>query len=208
MGSGGSGHRDRRFGPGIARRFGVGRQADATLDCRSPRSSVARPACRTAEATPAGQETRRRRPAAGLSGTERNLTSREDALRAHSASGAWTCAEEDRKGTLSAGKWADLAVLSGDYLTVPEDKISELSSVLTMVGGRVIHGEGRYADLAQAAAKAAPDWLPINAYPGYRKAERAGDGIRLAAPAVGEAMPTLQGADGRSWTIGCGCGVL
>jgi predicted amidohydrolase YtcJ len=139
---------------------------------------------------------------------ERNLMSREDALRAYSASGAWISAEEDKKGTLSVGKWADLAVLSDDYLTVPEDKISELSSVLTMVGGRVVYAEGKYAGLAPPAAKAAPDWLPINAYPGYRKADRADHRIKLAAAALSAAMPTILGGDGRSWMLGCGCGLL
>jgi hypothetical protein len=139
---------------------------------------------------------------------EQNLMSREDALRAYSASGAWISTEEDKKGTLSVGKWADLAVLSDDYLTVPEDKISELSSVLTMVGGRIVYADGTYAALAPPAAKAAPDWLPINAYPGYRKAERADHGIKLAAAALSAAMPTILGADGRSWMLGCGCGLL
>src|ERR1700757_1789668 len=85
------------------------------------------------------------------------------------ASGAWISAEEDKKGTLSVGKWADLAVLSGDYLTVPEDRISQLSSVLTMVGGKVVYGEGKYAALAPPAPKVSPDWLPISRYPGYAK---------------------------------------
>jgi hypothetical protein len=133
---------------------------------------------------------------------------REDALRAYSASGAWISAEEDKKGTLSVGKWADLAVLSDDYLTVPEDEISALSSVLTMVGGRIVYAEGKYAGLAPPAAKAAPDWLPINAYPGYRKADRADHGIKLAAAALSAAMPTILGGDDRSWRLGCGCGLF
>ncbi len=62
---------------------------------------------------------------------DRNLMGREEALRSYSAAGAWMSHEEDKKGTLSVGKWADLAVLNGDYLNVPEDRISQLSSVLT-----------------------------------------------------------------------------
>ncbi|MDQ2801649.1 MAG: hypothetical protein M3Y41_02765, partial [Pseudomonadota bacterium] len=34
---------------------------------------------------------------------------------------------------------ADLAVLSDDYLTVPEDRIRDLRSTLTMVDGRIVH---------------------------------------------------------------------
>ena len=116
--------------------------------------------------------------------------------------------EEDKKGTLSVGKWADLAVLSGDYLTVPEEQISQLSSVLTMVGGKVVYGEGKYASLALPALKVSPDWLPISRYPGYGKSASTESGVELAAAALGQAMPTVIGEDGRSLTLGCGCGLL
>ena len=139
---------------------------------------------------------------------DRNLMSREEALRAYSAAGAWMSNEEDKKGTLSVGKWADLAVLSGDYLTVPEEQISQLSSVLTMVGGKVVYGEGKYASLALPALKVSPDWLPISRYPGYGKSASTESGVELAAAALGQAMPTVIGEDGRSLTLGCGCGLL
>jgi predicted amidohydrolase YtcJ len=139
---------------------------------------------------------------------DRNLMSREEALRAYSAAGAWMSNEEDKKGTLSVGKWADLAVLSDDYLTVPEGRISQLSSVLTMVGGKVVYGDGKYASLAPAAPKVAPDWLPISKYPGYAKSTSVESGEQFAAAALDAAMPTAIRADGTQWTIGCGCGVL
>jgi hypothetical protein len=139
---------------------------------------------------------------------DRNLMSREEALRAYSAAGAWMSNEEDKKGTLSVGKWADLAVLSDDYLTVPEGRISQLSSVLTMVGGKVVYGDGKYAALAPTVLKVAPDWLPISKYPGYSKSASVETGEQLAAAALAAATPTVIGADGMQWTIGCGCGVL
>jgi predicted amidohydrolase YtcJ len=140
---------------------------------------------------------------------ERNLLSREDALRAYSASGAWISHEEDKKGTLSTGKWADLAILSDNYFSIPEDSISQITSVLTMVGGRIVYGEGEFASLAPPALKVAPDWLPINRYHGYNKAEL-GDrnGTKLAADALSRAMLTIIGADGRQWTLGCACGMI
>lgn len=49
---------------------------------------------------------------------------------------------EDRRGSLETGKLADLAVLSGDYLGIPEDEIPDLHSVLTMVDGRIVHTFG------------------------------------------------------------------
>jgi predicted amidohydrolase YtcJ len=139
---------------------------------------------------------------------DRNLMGREEALRAYSAAGAWMSHEEDKKGTLSVGKWADLAVLSGDYLTVPEERISQLSSVLAMVGGKVVYGEGNYASLSPPALKVSPDWLPISRYPGYAKSASIETGGQLAAAAVSQGMPTVVGEDGRTWTLGCGCGLL
>jgi predicted amidohydrolase YtcJ len=139
---------------------------------------------------------------------DRNLMNREEALRAYSAAGAWISNEEDKKGTLSVGKWADLAVLNADYLTVPEHRISHLSSVLTMVGGKVVHGEGTFAALAPPALKVSPDWLPISRYPGYGKNAWVETADQLAAAALSQSMPTVLGADGRSWTLGCGCGLL
>jgi predicted amidohydrolase YtcJ len=138
---------------------------------------------------------------------DRNLMGREEALRSYSAAGAWMSHEEDKKGTLSVGKWADLAVLNGDYLNVPEDRISQLSSVLTMVGGKVVYGEGKYASLAPPTLKVSPDWLPISRYPGYAKSASIETGGRLAA-ALNQGVPTVIGEDGRSWALGCGCGLL
>jgi hypothetical protein len=75
-----------------------------------------------------------------------NLT-REQALRVHTQGSAWLTFEEGRKGSIEAGKHADLAVLSGDYLTVPEEQIRALESVLTIVGGRVVYTAGPFAQL-------------------------------------------------------------
>jgi predicted amidohydrolase YtcJ len=52
---------------------------------------------------------------------------------------AWTTFEEREKGTLEVGKLGDLAVLTDDFLTCPEERIPAIRSVLTVVGGRVVH---------------------------------------------------------------------
>jgi len=38
-------------------------------------------------------------------------------------------------------------VLSDDYMTVPVEKVGELHSLLTLVGGKVVYGEGSFATL-------------------------------------------------------------
>jgi hypothetical protein len=65
--------------------------------------------------------------------------SREDALRFYTLGSAWFSHDEDKRGSLEAGKLADLAVLSADYLTVPVADVGRIESVLTMVGGKVVY---------------------------------------------------------------------
>ena len=64
---------------------------------------------------------------------------RADALRCVTTNGAYLTFDEDKKGTLQAGKFADLAVLSADPLTVAQDAVPEITSLMTMVGGRIVH---------------------------------------------------------------------
>ena len=60
---------------------------------------------------------------------------RKEALRSYTINGAYAGYEEDIKGSLTAGKLADIAVLSRDILTVPEDQIPETKVIYTIVGG-------------------------------------------------------------------------
>jgi predicted amidohydrolase YtcJ len=73
---------------------------------------------------------------------------RETALRFYTQGSAWFSFDEDVRGSLEPGKLADLAVLSGDYLTVPVEEIGNLESVLTLVGGRVVHAAPELATFA------------------------------------------------------------
>lgn len=83
-----------------------------------------------------------------LSGTE-PPASREQALRLYTVGSAWFSHDEDQRGSLEVGKFADLAVLSKDYMTVPVDQVDTLESLLTMVGGKVVHAAGPFAKLEQ-----------------------------------------------------------
>ena len=73
--------------------------------------------------------------------------SREEALRMYTLESAWFTFDEAKRGSLEAGKYADLAVLSDDYMTVPIEKVGELHSLLTLVGGKAVYGEGPFAGL-------------------------------------------------------------
>jgi predicted amidohydrolase YtcJ len=77
---------------------------------------------------------------------------REEALRLYTLGSAWFSFDDGKRGSLAPGKLADLAVLTKDYLTVPVEEIGTITSLLTMVGGRVVHGAGPYAALREKAA--------------------------------------------------------
>ena len=60
---------------------------------------------------------------------------------------AWFAFDETRRGSLEVGKYADVAVLSDDYMTVPVEKIGDLHAVLTLLAGKAVYGEGPFAPL-------------------------------------------------------------
>jgi predicted amidohydrolase YtcJ len=67
---------------------------------------------------------------------------REQALRMYTADNSWFLSDGKELGSIEPGKLGDLVVLSEDYFDprkVPDDEITRLKSVLTIVGGRVVY---------------------------------------------------------------------
>ena len=105
-----------------------------------------------------------------------NILDRETALRIWTQGSAWFSGEQEVKGTLAPGMYADLAVLSADYLSVPAEEIRQINAVLTLVGGEVVYGEGDYGELSPPLPPASPSWSPVNAEPSpAMRAATAGD---------------------------------
>jgi predicted amidohydrolase YtcJ len=78
------------------------------------------------------------------------IPSREEALRIYTEGSAWFAHDENRRGRLTPGMLADLAVLSDDYFTVPVSDIAKIKSLLTVVGGRIVYVAGPFYDLDPA----------------------------------------------------------
>lgn len=76
---------------------------------------------------------------------------REEALRIYTAGSAWFAFDETLRGTLEPGRLADLAVLDKDFLAVPDEEFASLKSLLTLVGGRVVHADGPYLAMTAGA---------------------------------------------------------
>ena len=64
---------------------------------------------------------------------------RAEALKSYTWNGAYAAKEESLKGSLAAGKLADITVLSKDIMTVAEDEIPSTTVVYTIVGGKVVY---------------------------------------------------------------------
>jgi len=65
--------------------------------------------------------------------------SRMEALKSYTINGAYAAFEEDNRGSLKPGKYADITVLSKDILKVPEDEIPTARVAYTIVGGKVLY---------------------------------------------------------------------
>jgi predicted amidohydrolase YtcJ len=70
---------------------------------------------------------------------------RAEALRCATINNAYLTFDEGKKGSLKVGKFADLAVLSADPLSVEEVAIRDISALMTMVGGNIVYEKPNWA---------------------------------------------------------------
>jgi predicted amidohydrolase YtcJ len=74
----------------------------------------------------------------GVMGADQKIT-RKEALQIQTINNAYLTLEENIKGSIEAGKLADLVVLPEDILTCPEKHIEQMQVALTMVGGKIVY---------------------------------------------------------------------
>ncbi len=98
-----------------------------------------------------------------------NRQDRMEALRLWTVGSSWFSSEDGKKGSIVPGQLADLAVLSDNYFSVPDDEIKNLESVLTVVGGKVVYGAEEFSDMSPSLPPVLPEWSPVAAYGGYAR---------------------------------------
>lgn len=102
--------------------------------------------------------------------SDESRLSRLEALRLYTTGSAWFSGEEDVKGTIAPGQYADFALLSADYLSVRVDDISLIESVLTVTGGNVVWSAPPFSALAPAPLRPiSPEWSPVSVFGGYQQ---------------------------------------
>lgn len=80
----------------------------------------------------------RKDPNGKVYGADQALT-RQEALRLYTNAGPYYTFEEKKKGSIEAGKFADMVVISADYLSVPDAQIKDIKPLQTIVDGKVVY---------------------------------------------------------------------
>ncbi|HWL81946.1 MAG TPA: amidohydrolase [Roseomonas sp.] len=141
---------------------------------------------------------------------EHNTLDRETALRMLTEKVTWFSNEEGRKGQIAEGQLADLAVLDRDYFSVPGDEIQDITAVLTVVGGKVVHGAGDFTRLAPPLPPPMPDWSPVRRFGGYQDRRAAATDPKGAFARLARCCDSACGVHGhehaRAWAAAAPAG--
>jgi len=80
----------------------------------------------------------------------------------------WFSNEEGKKGRSQVGQFADLMVPNRDYFACAEDEIADITSDLTLVGGKIVYDDGDFTVLDEGEVPPPmPDWSPVRRFGGY-----------------------------------------
>jgi len=96
-----------------------------------------------------------------------NCLDRETALRMWTENTTWFSNEEGKKGRIEVGQLADLIVPDKDFYACAESDITDMTSELTVVGGKIVYAAGRFGSLDTPPPPAMPDWSPVRRFGGY-----------------------------------------
>ncbi|MGV7206969.1 amidohydrolase [Oxalobacteraceae bacterium A2-2] len=134
-----------------------------------------------------------------------NCLDRETALRMWTENVTWFSNEVGKKGRIQQGQLADLIVPDKDFFACAESEIADLTSQLTIVGGKVVYGAGPFASYDQAPPPAMPDWSPVRRYGGYAGWGQLTSGQARALRADQARERSKQQALEQQRAAACGC---
>ncbi|MFF3469278.1 amidohydrolase [Streptomyces sp. NPDC001984] len=126
-----------------------------------------------------------------------NRVSRETALEMYTQAGAQLTGEQDVKGILAPGYYGDLAILSDDFFTVPEQDIPHIESLLTITGGRIVYAAGEYEGLDEQLPRVSPLWSPVAHFGGYQATVKPSISGARQAELLGQAV--AESEQHRQW---------
>lgn len=99
---------------------------------------------------------------------QRNCLDRDTALRMWTEKVTWFSNEVGKKGQIAVGQFADVIVPDRDFFRCAEDEIAGTTSLLTVVGGKVVYASGEFGSLDDnPPPPAMPDWSPVRKYGGF-----------------------------------------
>lgn len=98
----------------------------------------------------------------------KDVLSRFTALQLYTTGSAWFSGEENVKGRIQVGQYADLVILNSDYFTLPAGDIKNIHSLATIVNGKVVYAEGEYESMNPLMPEVIPSWSPVKYFGGYQ----------------------------------------
>src|SRR5438093_4430409 len=123
--------------------------------------------------------------------SESNRLSRKESLLLYTQGSSWFSSESGKKGAIAPGQLADFVALSDDYFSVAEDDIKAIESVLTVVGGKLVHATDEFSSHAPPPVPVLPEWSPVKVFGGYGAPLDVVHAARAGVP-----VPHHHGAEG------------
>lgn len=135
-----------------------------------------------------------------------NCLDREQALYLWTKANTWFSNEEGARGQICPNQLADFIVLSEDFFSIDAEKIKDLSSVLTVVGGKIVYGSAGFSSLCPPLPPVMPDWSPVKNFGGYQSAQGNHAGL-VACTLHMTPKRSRKSIDevALDWSMGCQC---
>jgi len=103
----------------------------------------------------------------GLQLYNKSRLTREVALELYTKGSAWFSQEQQKKGDIQIGMFADLAVLDKDYFNIDDEEVKNIEAEMTVVDGKIVYAKGDFSSYSPPTIPILPDWSPTNIYNGY-----------------------------------------